>query len=99
MQFIEPNSFALQHSLRILLMVVVGGSGYFLGPVLGAAVVILMPEVLRFTEGYYLILYSAFVIVLMIYSPGGLMGLGERIASTFRKERVARADMKNGATL
>lgn len=98
-QFIEPNSFALQHSLRLLLMVVVGGSGFFLGPMLGAAVVILLPEVLRFTEGYYLILYSAFVIVLMIYSPSGLMGLGTRLASTFRKQRVERADLKNGATL
>ena len=57
-QFIEPASFALVHSLRILLMVVVGGAGYFFGPILGAGVVILLPEVLRFTEGYYLIIYS-----------------------------------------
>ena len=40
-------------------MVVVGGSGFFFGPLLGAAVVILLPEVLRFTEGYYLIIYAA----------------------------------------
>jgi branched-chain amino acid transport system permease protein len=98
-QFIEPNSFALQHSLRILLMVVVGGSGFFLGPMLGAAVVILLPEFLRFTEGYYLIIYSAFVIVLMVYSPSGLMGLGGRIMASFRKERVVRADLKDGARL
>ena len=36
-QFIEPGSFALIHSLRILLMVVVGGAGFFFGPMLGAA--------------------------------------------------------------
>src|SRR3546814_3088618 len=39
-QFIEPGSFAIIHSLKLLLMVVVGGSGFFFGPMLGAAVVI-----------------------------------------------------------
>lgn len=95
-QFIEPNAFALIHSLRILLMVIVGGAGFFFGPMVGAAVVILLPEVLRFTEGYYLILYALAVIVLMIYSPSGLMGLAER---GFRKRREARRDMEQGAQL
>ncbi|WP_162901633.1 branched-chain amino acid ABC transporter permease [Breoghania sp. L-A4] len=98
-QFIEPNSFALLHSLRLLLMVVVGGAGYFFGPMLGSAVVILLPEVLRFTQGYYLILYSGAVIILMVYSPSGLMGLGDRLVLKFRPGRVARADLKEGAKL
>jgi branched-chain amino acid transport system permease protein len=98
-QFIEPGSFALGHSLRLLLMVVVGGAGFFFGPMLGAAIVILLPEVLRFAEGYYLILYSAAVIVLMVWSPQGLMGLGGRIVARFRPRTVDRADLKEGAGL
>lgn len=98
-QFIEPNSFALLHSLRILLMVIVGGAGYFFGPMLGAAVVILLPEVLRFTQGYYLILYSGAVIILMVYSPSGLMGLGNRLLSKIRPRRIERGDLKEGAQL
>ncbi|WP_172746673.1 branched-chain amino acid ABC transporter permease [Neorhizobium sp. T25_13] len=98
-QYIEPNSFALGHSLRILLMVVVGGAGFFFGPMLGAAVVILLPEFLRFTEGYYLIIYSGLVIVLMVFSPSGLMGVGSRILSAIRPKRVERGDMKEGARL
>jgi len=98
-QFIEPNAFALVHSLRILLMVIVGGAGYFLGPMLGAAVVILLPEFLRFTEGYYLILYAATVVILMIFSPSGLMGIGVRIMQKIRPRRIVRADMKEGAKL
>ena len=38
------------------MMVIVGGSGYFLGPFLGALVAVLLPEWLRFVESYYLIL-------------------------------------------
>ncbi len=41
---------AWSHSLRLLLMVVVGGSGFYFGPILGAALVILLPEFLRVTD-------------------------------------------------
>jgi len=98
-QFIEPGSFALVHSLKLLLMVVVGGAGYFYGPMLGAAIVVLLPEVLRFTEGYYLIIYALMVIVLMVFSPSGLFGLGKKLVDRMRPQRVERGDLKQGAQL
>ncbi|MCB1334000.1 MAG: branched-chain amino acid ABC transporter permease [Roseivivax sp.] len=98
-QFIEPGSFGLIHSLKILLMVVVGGAGFYYGPMLGAAVVILLPELLRFTEGYYLMIYAAMVIVLMVYSPGGLIGLGHKIMARVRPKKEVRKDMAKGAQL
>lgn len=98
-QFIEPGSFGLAHSLRILLMVVVGGAGYFFGPFLGAGVVILLPEFLRFTEGYYLIIYSALVIVMLVFVPAGLIGVGSRIREKFWPRQQVRADMNEGARL
>jgi branched-chain amino acid transport system permease protein len=78
-QFIEPTAFALGLSLNLLLMVIVGGSGYFFGPFLGAAVSVLLPEWLRFSEGLYLILYAAFVMILIAFFPSGLLGLAERL--------------------
>jgi branched-chain amino acid transport system permease protein len=82
-QFIEPTGFNLNLSLSLLLMVMVGGSGYFLGPFLGAAVSVLLPEWARFgSEGLYLIFYGAAVMVLMAFCPTGLLGLAERV---FRK--------------
>jgi branched-chain amino acid transport system permease protein len=98
-QFIEPGSFALIHSLKILLMVVVGGAGFYYGPMLGAAVVIILPEFLRFTEGYYLIIYAFLVIVLMVYSPGGLIGLGGKLKDRFFPKHEVRKDMAKGAQL
>ncbi|MCD1262831.1 branched-chain amino acid ABC transporter permease [Shinella sumterensis] len=98
-QFIEPSSFALMHSLKLLLMVVVGGAGFFFGPMLGAAVVILLPEVLRFTEGYYLIIYAFLVIVLMVYSPNGLIGLGQKLYEKLKPKHEARRDLKQGVQL
>ena len=77
-QFIDPSPFALGLSLNLLLMVIAGGSGSFFGPFVGAFVSVLLPEWLRFTEGMYLMLYAAFVMILMSVCPSGLLGLAER---------------------
>jgi branched-chain amino acid transport system permease protein len=78
-QFIEPTAFNLNLSLNLLLMVMVGGSGAFPGPFLGAAVSVLLPEWMRFgSEGLYLIFYAIAVMALMAFCPSGLLGLAER---------------------
>jgi len=79
-EFIDPTPFALGLSLNLLLMVIVGGSGFFFGPFLGALVSVLLPEWLRVAEGLYLLLYAAFVMLLMAFCPSGLLGLAERLA-------------------
>lgn len=79
-QFIEPNSFTLGLSFNLLLMVIVGGAGIFFGPFVGALIAILLPEWLRFTEGYYLIVYAVLVMVLMAFCPSGILGLFRRAA-------------------
>ena len=78
-QFIEPGAFALGLSLNLLLMVIVGGTGRFFGPFLGAAISVLLPEWLRFGEGFYLIGYAVCVVVLLAFCPAGLLGLAERL--------------------
>ncbi|MFI5010929.1 MAG: branched-chain amino acid ABC transporter permease [Hyphomicrobiales bacterium] len=82
-QFVDPPAFALQLSLNLLLMVIVGGQGYFFGPFLGAAVAVLLPEWLRVADAYYLVIYAAVVMVLLAVCPQGLIGLGERIFERF----------------
>ena len=58
-QFIEPAPFTVGASIMMYLMVVVGGPGYFLGPVLGAAVGVILPEWLRFAQAWYLFVFGA----------------------------------------
>ena len=78
-QFVDPTPFALGLSLNLLLMVVLGGSGYFFGPFLGAIVAVLLPEWLRFAQGYYLMGYAMLVMVMMAFWPSGLLGLLDRL--------------------
>jgi branched-chain amino acid transport system permease protein len=88
-QFVDPTPFALGLSLNLLLMVVVGGPGFFFGPFLGALVAVLLPEWMRFTEGYYLMGYAVLVMVLMVFCPTGLLGLVDRIFKSSRKTATA----------
>ena len=87
-QYIEPLSFALDLSLNLLLMVIVGGSGYFFGPFVGALVAVLLPEWLRFIEGYYLVCYAVLVMLMMAFCPTGILGLLERIIKAVSFRRV-----------
>jgi branched-chain amino acid transport system permease protein len=92
-QFIDPTPFALGLSLNLLLMVVLGGSGYFFGPFLGAIVAVLLPEWLRFTQGYYLMGYAVLVMVLMAFSPTGLLGLADRLTRPARRRTASAAGL------
>ena len=94
-QFVDPTPFALGLSLNLLLMVVVGGSGFFFAPFLGAMVAVLLPEWLRFAESYYLIVYAILVMVMMAFCPTGIVGLVERLTT---RRRRPHADDK-GAVL
>ena len=89
-QYIDPVPFNLSLSLDLLMMVIVGGAGFFFGPFLGAMIAVLLPEWLRFTEGYYLMLYAVAVIALLIYSPSGILGILDRYLAK-RRTRAASA--------
>ena len=84
-EFIDPSPFTLRASLMFLLMVVIGGSGSFVGPFLGAAVAVLLPEWLRFAEGYYLIIFALVVMAMMAFAPDGLVGLYRRLTTKARR--------------
>jgi branched-chain amino acid transport system permease protein len=86
-EFIEPASFNVGASIMMYLMVVVGGAGYFLGPLLGAAVGVLLPEWLRFAQAWYLFVFGLAVIALMLWLPDGLLSIPDRL----RERRLARA--------
>ena len=86
-QFIEPAPFTVNSSIMMYLMVVVGGPGYFWGPVVGAAVGVLLPEWLRFAQAWYLFVFGSAVVLLMIWLPDGLLSIPDRL----KAKRMAKA--------
>lgn len=73
--FIQPSLFGVSQSVLIVLFVVFGGLYSYWGPIVGAGVLTLLPEVVD-AQGYYLILYGSLFVVLMIVRPAGLIGGG-----------------------
>jgi branched-chain amino acid transport system permease protein len=85
-EFIDPSMFSVGESIMMYLMVVVGGAGYFFGPLLGAAVGVLLPEWLRFAQGWYLFVFGTAVVLLMLWLPDGLLSIPDKL----RAKRLAR---------
>ena len=79
--FIDPAPFNFSASLLMLLGVIAGGAGRFLGPVVGTVIIVLLPEWLRFMQDWYLATFGIAVIALMVWLPGGLLSLPERWSS------------------
>ena len=77
--FIEPAPFAVSTSLSMLLMVIAGGSGRLFGPAIGAVVVVLLPEWLRFAAEWYLAIFGVLIVVMMVWLPGGLLSIPDRL--------------------
>ena len=79
--FIDPSSFTVMESITILLMVVFGGMGSLGGSLVGAAVLVIFPELLRFlgmpssvAAPLRQMIYGLLLIVLMLYRPQGILG-------------------------
>ncbi len=79
--FIDPSSFTVMESIIILLMVVFGGMGSLLGSFVGAAILVIFPELLRFigmpsavAAPLRQMIYGLLLIVLMLKRPQGILG-------------------------
>jgi branched-chain amino acid transport system permease protein len=85
--FVNPESFSLDESILIMVMVIIGGTGTLTGPVLGAVFITTFPALLSFVQIPSTILgptqrvvYGAVITLLMIYEPEGLLGFLRRIS-------------------
>jgi branched-chain amino acid transport system permease protein len=79
--FIDPTSFTVMESILIISMVIIGGAGSLWGPLVGAFVLVTLPEVLRFVglpsasaANLRQIIYGTLLIIMMMFRPRGLMG-------------------------
>jgi branched-chain amino acid transport system permease protein len=85
LSFINVESFVLDVSVQVIAMVIIGGTGTLFGPVVGAAIVLLLPAALSYlpylppTEigSIQQIVYGLAMVLLMIFRPSGLWGYGQ----------------------
>jgi branched-chain amino acid transport system permease protein len=68
-----PENFLFTESINVLAMVIIGGMGSLLGVVLGAAVIVALPEIFRDFQAYRLLFFGFALMVLMIFRPQGIL--------------------------
>ena len=79
--YIDPSSFTVMESILIISMVIIGGAGSLWGPLMGAVVLVTLPEALRFVglpsavaANLRQIIYGSLLVVMMMFRPRGLVG-------------------------
>jgi branched-chain amino acid transport system permease protein len=86
--YISPDQFSFAESIVILTMALLGGVRSPFGALVGTALLIVLPEWLRFLKQVYLAVYGGSVILIMVFLPDGMWGL---VANRFRPRTGAVA--------
>ncbi|QOZ33732.1 branched-chain amino acid ABC transporter ATP-binding protein/permease [Bradyrhizobium sp. CCBAU 53421] len=90
--YISPSSFPFLQSVLLLFAVMVGGAGSVLGPVIGAALVVLLPEALSDLAEYRLLAFGVLLFVVLRAAPSGIVGLVEQLVGRFLPARKPVAE-------
>ncbi|VTU15331.1 leucine/isoleucine/valine transporter permease subunit [Variovorax sp. SRS16] len=92
LQFIAPSSFSGMESVRLVMMLVIGGAGTLFGPVVGAAIIVLLPQALRINPTDSLILTGVILVVVVLFLPKGIVGaLSQRADAGSARRRAERS--------
>jgi len=83
-----PENFGFVESVTVLTMVVLGGAGTLIGPVIGAIILGGLPEYLRFLHEWRYVIYGLLLTLLVIFEPDGLLGTESRLRALLT--RLAR---------
>ena len=74
-RFVSADSFRLEETFIILTMLIVGGMGSIIGPVIGAVFLVILPEVFRFLAEYRGVVYGLIMIAVILFRPEGVAGV------------------------
>lgn len=88
---ISYSMFDLTASVNLLVFMLVGGLSRFAGPIVGVAVLFLLPELMRGLKEYLPFLNAAIMLAVVFLMPGGLVGFAERAWAALRDRGLRRA--------
>ncbi|MBI4776705.1 MAG: branched-chain amino acid ABC transporter permease [Deltaproteobacteria bacterium] len=88
---LSHSAFNFLASVNFLVYVLVGGIGHFAGPIVGTAVLIIIPELFRALKGFVPFIFAGIMILVIFVMPLGLVGLPSQIASSVKKIRERKA--------
>ncbi len=91
---LSPTNYDMTFSLWLLMYMLIGGEDYFIGPIIGAIIFVLIPELGRDLSAYAPFLTGACTLLVAYLLPGGLAG----IPALIRKKRAKDNSKEGGST-
>ncbi|GAB5471353.1 MAG: hypothetical protein Kilf2KO_43830 [Rhodospirillales bacterium] len=88
-EILTPETFSALVSGGVLIMAFIGGIGTFYGPILGAALIVTMQSLLSDYTGAWQLYIGILFMVIVMFAPGGLAGLVERVRLAIRRRELA----------
>ena len=88
---LSHSAFNFLASINFLVYVLVGGIGSFAGPIVGTAVLIIIPELFRMLKGFTPYIFAGIMLLVIFVMPQGLVGLPWQIASLLKRIREGKA--------
>ena len=85
MGFISPDTFVQNTSVIFITMLLFGGSGNLIGPILGAVVIMLVQEGFQSLQDYRMLIYGIFLLIVILFQPKGVVGLGQTLSGLMGK--------------
>ena len=77
--YINASTFTLNLSVTFVVMILIGGMGNLWGCILGAVIVSMLPEFLRFLGEYYQLTYSILILLCILFMPGGILSVVKKL--------------------
>lgn len=98
-RYVSPDSFRGDESQIILCTVIIGGIGTFKGPILGAILLLIMPELLRGLDNMRMVLYGILLVIVIMFFPGGISNYLDRLLNWMkrmlrRRETISQSEVK-----
>lgn len=91
LRYVDSSQFGMDTSFSILSMVIIGGQATLAGPMIGAAIVTILTEALRFLDQWRYVLYAVIIIAMMWFRPQGLAGASDNVLTGGRRKRKKTA--------
>ena len=85
--FLDPHAFGIIESVVLVAIIIIGGFRSVAGAILGSAAFVLIPEMLGAFQSYKGVVWAILLLMMIIFFPGGLAGLGAAVVSRFPKIR------------
>jgi branched-chain amino acid transport system permease protein len=85
LNYISPEPFAFNFSIMLVTMVVIGGMGDLWGPLIGTALLGILPELLRSFKNFDIAVYGLLLILIVIFMPKGVVSLIYRLINKLQK--------------